>query len=183
MIRQPSSLSGRPPSTYVYKFVPDLVDQLKSENPIQLSFLLIHEWLWDFSSHVDRNRRINYWLHSDRLESWTREEWLANLKGIGFPMPSEQPVVFSEASCPPDLNKSRRLAELAEGQELYLGSGSPHQRTKGCDDRNCGPYYFDNDHLFAQYFAGSPRLKISFGRLVVYSKQGWQTPESFSCKF
>ncbi|HEX4926262.1 MAG TPA: hypothetical protein VFV50_19365, partial [Bdellovibrionales bacterium] len=64
VIRQPPSVAGLPEYKVKYKFVPQVTEALRRQNPVQLSFLIVHEWLWDFSKNVDRNRVINYLLHS-----------------------------------------------------------------------------------------------------------------------
>lgn len=87
VIRMNSTVVGLPPDKFLFRFVPEVTEQLQSSNPVQLSFLIVHEWLWNFSDNVDRNRRINYWLHSTQVDKWTREELLKNLSAIGFSVP------------------------------------------------------------------------------------------------
>lgn len=40
-------------------------------NPIHLSFILVHEWLWDHVKTIEQNRRLNYLLHSTLLDELT----------------------------------------------------------------------------------------------------------------
>ena len=60
VIRQDPSALGLPKDKVLYRYVPEVIQYLIRTNPLQLSFLLVHEWLWDFSDNVERNRRINY---------------------------------------------------------------------------------------------------------------------------
>lgn len=97
-IRQHESYTG----TYghiVYKFMPSAVKDMGKTAPTQLSYLLVHEWLWDLSSNVDRNRRINRFLHSPRIEAMTADEVKRNLKGMGLAIPTLQAEVFDDNVC------------------------------------------------------------------------------------
>ncbi len=42
--------------------------------PQQASFLLVHEWLWDFTPDIDRLREINSAIHSAKFETLTAEQ-------------------------------------------------------------------------------------------------------------
>ena len=84
VIRQDPSALGLPKNKVLYRYVPEVIKNLIKTNPLQLSFLLVHEWLWDFSDNVERNRRINYLLHSKNLELWSREEWISALQNLGL---------------------------------------------------------------------------------------------------
>jgi len=94
VIRQFEGFSGTRPGQYVYKFVPDLLNEMNEQNPVQLSFLMVHEWLWDVSSNVDRNRRINRFLHSQAIESMAAEEVTATLTGMGLQIPGKAADAF-----------------------------------------------------------------------------------------
>lgn len=59
VIRQKPEATPRPKRTIIYKYVPEVFKKLAAQSPLQLSFLLVHEWLWDVSKNVDRNRRLN----------------------------------------------------------------------------------------------------------------------------
>jgi hypothetical protein len=185
-IRVPSSLSGRPEDTYVYKYVPEVVDKLKTANPVQLSFLLVHEWLWDFSRNVQRNRRMNYWLHSGRLESWSRDEWVKNLEGIGFTLPGLPEPAFSPGTCEPDVEATRALTKqvLATPAETVLGTGHAFQRTRLCrKDAGCDGSFEDSSRTFRGNFGTEIRLMIVNQELVVRSfKSRQQSASHISCR-
>lgn len=87
VIRQDPEASGVSPGKVLYKYVPSIFEKLEKQNPIQLSFLLVHEWLWDVSSNVDRNRRINRFLHSNEFELLTRDQTITKLKALGLQIP------------------------------------------------------------------------------------------------
>jgi len=57
----------------VYKFDPRILDHLSS--PLQLSFLLVHEWLWDTTKDVESIRRFNRILHSEAAETMSKEKF------------------------------------------------------------------------------------------------------------
>lgn len=99
VIRQYEGFSGTQTGHYIYKYFPKLLSDLDKQAPIQLSFLLIHEWLWDVSSNVDRNRRINRFLHSRAIEGMQPSEVVANLKGMGLYLPDKPADAFDPDSC------------------------------------------------------------------------------------
>jgi hypothetical protein len=84
VVFQDHFFTGRPEGSLVYKFVPKVLNELEANNPLQLSYLYIHEWLWDISNSEDRNRRINHLLHSERIESMSTSEIRRQLTGMGL---------------------------------------------------------------------------------------------------
>ncbi len=50
--------------TIIFAFNPIILSQMAEGHPIQLSFLLVHEWLWNFTSSFEQNRRVDFILHS-----------------------------------------------------------------------------------------------------------------------
>ncbi|MES3037838.1 MAG: hypothetical protein V4736_08025, partial [Bdellovibrionota bacterium] len=64
--------------------VPELLKKLENQGPLQMSFLIVHEWLWKFTSNPDSNRRLNYLLHSSVLEKWSTTEWENTLNLLGI---------------------------------------------------------------------------------------------------
>jgi hypothetical protein len=99
VIREYSGFSGTQSGHYIYKYVPQLLQQLDQQSPLQLSYLLVHEWLWDLSSNVDRNRRINHFLHSRDIETMSAVDVVANLTGMGLTIPGSQANSFDPLSC------------------------------------------------------------------------------------
>ena len=78
--------------TQIFKYMPMAIDSIK-DRPLQLSFLLIHEWLWELSKNVDRNRRINAYFHSVAFDQHTAVEVLSELRGMGLRLEGT-PLVF-----------------------------------------------------------------------------------------
>lgn len=97
--------TGRPDGTLVYKYVPKVIEDLENSSPLQLSYLYIHEWLWDISDSEDRNRRINHFLHSEAIETLSDVQIVQQLKGMGLtiarttsptnPVPKPKPPIPS----------------------------------------------------------------------------------------
>ncbi|MBC7467645.1 MAG: hypothetical protein H7256_16760 [Bdellovibrio sp.] len=54
---------------------------------LQLSFVLVHEWLWDLSSSASNNRKINFFLHSNLIDQVSASEASAQLAQFGFILP------------------------------------------------------------------------------------------------
>lgn len=66
----------------IFEYDPELYSALEA-SPLQLSFLLVHEWLWDISDNVKTNRKINYFIHSTLLNQMSAEEVILQLKEFG----------------------------------------------------------------------------------------------------
>lgn len=99
IIRLYEPFAGTAPGHFVYKFDPLLLQDLDRQAPLQLSFLLVHEWLWDLSANIDRNRRVNRFLHSSDAETLSPAAFEAELKGMGLAIPSHQADEFEDQSC------------------------------------------------------------------------------------
>ncbi len=54
-----------------YEYDRDAFASAKGNNALQLSYLTVHEWLWDFVREPYANRWINRLLHSPRVETMT----------------------------------------------------------------------------------------------------------------
>ena len=61
----------------VFFYDRDLIARLP---PVQMSFLYVHEWLWNFSKDVKKNRYVNYLLHSTEIENMSAKDVIKNLK-------------------------------------------------------------------------------------------------------
>lgn len=53
-------------------------------SPLQKSFLLVHEWLWNFTSNAGIGRKVNFFLHSRDFDNLTKEQVEAKFKSLGF---------------------------------------------------------------------------------------------------
>ena len=71
-----------------YSYVPTVIDELKSTNPMDLSFLLVHEWLWDHSKNVRENRQITRFFHTKQFKSMSRQAIIAKLEALYFYIPN-----------------------------------------------------------------------------------------------
>lgn len=78
-----SRFNGQGTETTLYRFDPKIINRLKAQ-PIQLSFLLVHEWLWLISGDVRLNRRINFFLHSKAIETINYNEVHSALEKLGL---------------------------------------------------------------------------------------------------
>lgn len=83
-IRLTPAAAGVVPRTITYKYVPSVFRDLEKSAPLQLSFLLLHEWLWDISGNVQSNRNINRLLHSQDLTTLSAPELIGKLKSLGI---------------------------------------------------------------------------------------------------
>lgn len=68
VIREPS----KDPIQYHYDR--SILEELELKNPLQYSFFIVHEWLWDLSHDVRSVRKLNWLLHSDKLKDMNRGE-------------------------------------------------------------------------------------------------------------
>lgn len=58
-------------------------EKLKRELPLQASYLIVHEWLWDFTNSPWVNRTINRLIHSKQAEGMSRSAFEHHLKSLG----------------------------------------------------------------------------------------------------
>ena len=75
--------TGQGTETTVYHYDPEILGRLRAR-PVQLSFLLVHEWLWNVSSNVQLNRRINFFLHSKEFATMTDAAVRKTLEDMGL---------------------------------------------------------------------------------------------------
>lgn len=99
VIREFQIFSGVKKGYVIYKYDPEMVASLDKNSPLQLSMLLVHEWLWDLSQNVERNRRVNRFLHSKEIESMSSEAVIDSLKNMGLFIPDRQADIFDDRIC------------------------------------------------------------------------------------
>ncbi|MBK9322843.1 MAG: hypothetical protein IPM97_07865 [Bdellovibrionaceae bacterium] len=58
-----------------YRYQNDILENLRLQNPLQFSFFIVHEWLWDFTQNVSDLRRLNWVLHSEGFNVLEPEVW------------------------------------------------------------------------------------------------------------
>ena len=62
-----------------YKFDKNILDLQKEQSPLQYSFFMIHEWMWDSTRDVRVLRKINWFFHSQEFSEISREDFLKKL--------------------------------------------------------------------------------------------------------
>lgn len=141
--------SGAGPGVTMYRYMPEIIKELSQSRPLQSSFLLVHEWLWDHSSNVDRNRRINKFLHSNSLTSMTRTQILTLLDRLGLKIEITNSKAggvfhsnFYSFSCPHKGPKFEKLisSKPKEAGYLFPGSSYQHYRSRKCNTHGCAPW-------------------------------------------
>lgn len=65
----------------VFQYDPSI---FRAVSPLQESFIYVHEWLWDLSSDIAQNRKINYFLHSNVIENMPEAEVVEKMKSFGL---------------------------------------------------------------------------------------------------
>lgn len=58
----------------IYHYDKKILEELEVRNPLQYSFFIIHEWLWDLTRDVRSVRTLNWLIHSEELHKMTRTE-------------------------------------------------------------------------------------------------------------
>jgi hypothetical protein len=67
---------------YAYDF--DELERLRTESPLQYSYLLVHEWLWDFTQAPYILRSVNRLLHQKSAETMPAEAFRERLAANGI---------------------------------------------------------------------------------------------------
>lgn len=67
-----------------YNYDEAILLNLKNHGPLQYSFFLVHEWLWDFTRNIEAVRKLNWVLHSSKLELISPEDFRIFLEKIKF---------------------------------------------------------------------------------------------------
>lgn len=67
-----------------YHFDEEILLQQQKQNPVQYSFFLVHEWLWDFTRNIESLRKLNWLLHSSQLEKISKADFKLFLEKINF---------------------------------------------------------------------------------------------------
>lgn len=58
----------------IYHYDKKILEELEAKNPLQYSFFIVHEWLWDLTRDVRTVRTLNWLFHSEELHKMTRSE-------------------------------------------------------------------------------------------------------------
>lgn len=146
VVRQNPNFSGTSDDTIFYKYIPSIVDHLEEYSPLQLSYLVVHEWLWDLSKNVDRNRRFNRFLHSEAPKNLSIEDNRKYASKLGFTLsggPLPPPLQFQDLNwdfkCPADLQGYKDLlVDLYQGYHFSkIGTFKVFERTTKCFLNGC----------------------------------------------
>lgn len=146
IIKQDQKYSGTT-NHIIYKYIPELIENLNQNNPIQLSFLLIHEWLWEISTNVERNRRINRFLHLERIETMSSDDIIKELISYGLDLPSLPNPIFDQQQCSGEPLTQEQFLKTIQNQfanePSVVALGSPsvlsRQRQITCPAVNSSP--------------------------------------------
>lgn len=74
----------RRPDLIVYEYDPQILRDLSLRTPLQYSFLMIHEWLWDYTDDVRVLRDVNRYLHSKAAETRNPNDVRTDLVRLGL---------------------------------------------------------------------------------------------------
>lgn len=66
-----------------YNYDPAQIEKMKKV-PLQYSFLMTHEWLWDVTTDVTVLRELNRYIHSTAAENATQAQYQATLEALGI---------------------------------------------------------------------------------------------------
>jgi hypothetical protein len=121
VVRQNPEFTGS--GRIVFRYNAEILKSLETESPLQLSFLLVHEWLWSMSSNLDRNRHVNWFLHSNGLETMSRVEILKTLSSFGLD-PLSLPVIVDSSGLGHFTNLEQALSAVRDGQTILLKEGT-----------------------------------------------------------
>jgi hypothetical protein len=77
------------PALVKYDYNKNMMEWLKNQRPLQYSFMIVHEWLWDFSKDINSIRTLNALIHSHDLDQMTAEDFMQKFVGLGFRLHSQ----------------------------------------------------------------------------------------------
>lgn len=72
-------------SAVVYQFDFRVMNPFFHAAPLQTSYLLVHEWLWDVTKDEEINRKLNAFLHSKKIDTMTADEIRAEWNRLFLP--------------------------------------------------------------------------------------------------
>lgn len=128
----------------VYAYMDELIGEVERKDPLQISFLLVHEWLWEHSKNVERNRRVNRLLHTPSFYQLSSNEIKSQLQGLGLILPEKSTLKFENQFC--QANSSSMDELLMQKNKLSLGDFQILSRTRLCTSKEGCPSF------------GSPKL-------------------------
>ncbi|HUP57891.1 MAG TPA: hypothetical protein VM598_10595 [Bdellovibrionota bacterium] len=164
VIRQDPVVSGS--HTLVnHKYMKEKVLEVAAANPIQISFLLVHEWLWNLSDNVNRNRMVDRFLHSTEIDRMSQAEAERYLTSLGLKLPPYVPYLFGDPVCGESLepgrsnyveDKARRYAAvhgIPPGERIPLGTFHVRTVRRNCVNGVCDDWR-ESDYLASRLQVG-----------------------------
>ncbi len=137
-----------------YHYSQDLLSDLRQQS-LQFSFLMVHEWLWDLTEDVAAIRQLNRLLHSNQLETMSRESLMAIMGNLG--MKVQLPIIdrgvyapqsgvqantegdFSQCTIIPQIQANpRKLVLLQDGSSSCWNYVGESTLTYNCKVENSG---------------------------------------------
>jgi hypothetical protein len=166
----------------VYAYMSDLIKSVQKSDPVQVSFLLVHEWLWDYSKNVERNRRINRLLHSRSFHQLNVQEARSMLSGLGFLFPDEENQMFDGNYCQSSRSSMNELLTAKAG--AILGAYTMKQRYRYCDSQTGCSGYSESEHSGHQdLFNGYVRLNQQASQIEILTEQSTPRTKNTLCSF
>jgi hypothetical protein len=71
-------------NSLVYDYDYSLLNKLQMERPLQMSFTLVHEFLWDHTDNIQLIRDVNRYLHSENFDNDTSDKIVQWLNSMGI---------------------------------------------------------------------------------------------------
>jgi hypothetical protein len=68
----------------IYNYDTAILRELKTRAPLQYSFLIMHEWMWDSVQDPEVIRRVNRFLHSKVIDTMTASDFKEAIKNLGL---------------------------------------------------------------------------------------------------
>ncbi|MCX6116607.1 MAG: hypothetical protein NT027_03635 [Proteobacteria bacterium] len=109
----------------VFNYSATEISQISSD-PMQLSFLMIHEWLWSHADNADVVRNINWFLRTKEMQSLSATDLVYALSNMGFKFktkpekePSAMIVIGSSGVSEPNGRPGFSLPET-----VFIGSNT-----------------------------------------------------------
>ncbi len=67
-----------------YFFSAEILNLQEQKNPLQYSFFMVHEWLWDLTRNVEVIRKLNWLFHSRSLPELSRDDLKTQFAHLGL---------------------------------------------------------------------------------------------------
>ena len=173
------------PDQVVYEFDPAVYKEFSELAPLQFSFLLVHEWLWDLTKDVRLIRDVNRLLHSERVDSYNAEQLQNTIEKMGLLLRSKSLInTCSKTRAIRDYityKIGKPCHEVKLDDLLHHGSGDLHSVPRIIiENKNIGALKFDDlsglgdvyeiiithaglQHIYKHQFSDMPDLvKLNF---------------------